>query len=143
MTDERRRRHDCVKKWKQRLDNTIYNGIIIFLIAFFSFGLSLINLRDGNDKRFMVEYGYELPTVTISIWLLVEVSLNFSIRGCKEVWAERPIMYYEAFISLLYWTTAIVEFVISTDNTVESQFVGMNTVFWMRNLRALEFMAEL
>ena len=86
---------------------------------------------------------YEIPTLIISAWCLFEVIIQFSMRGLKEIWEERSILYFEAIISLLYWTWGIAEFTIRKDNVVERRFEAMNTIFYMRNFRALEFMAEL
>ena len=49
----------------------------------------------------------------------------------------------EIVISAFFWYTFVQDFFFSDKFAMESRFAHLNTVFWMRNLRAFEFMTEL
>jgi len=68
---------------------------------------------------------------------------HFILRGPKEVWKMRPIIYMEVFISTLFWFTFVKDFYFCENIAMASRFSTLNTVFWLRNLRAFEFMKEL
>ena len=71
------------------------------------------------------------------------MAFNFLLRGAKEIWAERPILYLEVFISMVFFISVIVSFFKETNNSMESRYVDVNTLFVMRNLRIFEYMVEL
>lgn len=52
----------------------------------------------------------------------------------------RPIIYMEVFISTLFWFTLVKDFYFCENIAMASRFSTLNTVFWLRNLRAFEFM---
>ena len=56
---------------------------------------------------------------------------------------DRPILIMEMLVSALFWYTFVIDFFFSSERAMESRFSHLNTVFWMRNLRAFEFMREL
>lgn len=103
------------------MDESIFGGVTIILIASFSSMSVGLELRDGEPENGIILY-YIIGSLLVSVWCLIEVIVQFSMRGFKEVWKERPIMYFEALISTLYWSTAIYDVLITAHKTNESKF---------------------
>ena len=102
-----------------------------------------LELLENNITEKEYVYYYEVPIVAVSIFYLVDCVANFTLRGFKGVWENRPILYLEIFISALFWYTIIHDFIVDRQLSVQQRFAHLNTIFWMRNLRAFEFMSEL
>lgn len=98
------------------MDDSIFGGVTIILIASFSLLSIGLELRDGEPDGYIIYY-YLIGSLLVSVWCLIEVIVQFSIRGFKEVWKDRPIMYFEAFVSTLYWSIAIYDVLIPAHRT--------------------------
>ena len=82
--------------------------------------MEIQNKQDINERQYIIYY--EVPITTVSVIYLIDLILNFSLRGVKGVWNDRPILLLEIIISGMFWYTFFDDFVLSTEYSLEKRF---------------------
>ena len=121
------------------MDNPIYNGAL--LLTTFLFALLQFYTFEATGLTFVLLYF--VPTVLLSFVFLVDMVVNFWKRGFKNVRDNRPILFFEVFLTTFYWISFTRATVVNEDYNPIAKYSHTNTIFWMRLLRCFEFMQEL